>query len=194
MAWGYLGLAAVIQLLDALVLIPLSPDLLVERSRYQKGAKKWDQVLSRLMAIIGPITIWILSGIDYRYSWSPETPMWLLIISAGFVFSGGLLSLWAMASNKFFIGMVRIQKERGHSVITSGPYQYIRHPGYLGGLLYIFFTPIMLGSVWALIPAVLTCGVVVLRTYLEDNTLKDELAGYLEYSQVVRSRLLPGIW
>ena len=120
--------------------------------------------------------------------------MWLVIISAGFVFLGGLVSLWAMASNKFFIGMVRIQKERGHSVITSGPYQYIRHPGYLGGLLYIFFTPIMLGSVWALIPAVLTCGVVVLRTYLEDNTLKDELAGYLEYSHVVRSRLLPGIW
>ncbi len=107
MAWGYLGLAAVIQLLDALVLIPLNPDLLVERSRYQKGAKKWDQVLSRLMAIIGPITIWILSGMDYRYSWSPETPMWLVIISAGFVFSGGLLSLWSMASNKFFIGMVR---------------------------------------------------------------------------------------
>ena len=99
-----------------------------------------------------------------------------------------------MASNRFFIGMVRIQEERGHTVIQSGPYKYVRHPGYLGSLLFILFTPLMLGSLWALIPAGLTCGVVVLRTYLEDNTLKDELAGYLEYSQVVRSRLLPGIW
>ncbi len=194
MAWVYLGLAAVIQLLDALVLIPLSPDLLAERSRYQNGAKKWDQVLSRLMAIIGPITIWILSGLDYRSSWSPRILVWLVIISAGFVFSGGLLSLWAMASNKFFIGMVRIQKERGHFVITSGPYQYLRHPGYLGGLLYIYFTPIMLGSVWALIPAVLTCGVVFLRTYLEDAALKEELAGYRDYAHAVHHRLLPGIW
>jgi protein-S-isoprenylcysteine O-methyltransferase Ste14 len=117
-----------------------------------------------------------------------------VIISAGLVFLGGLLALWAMASNRFFIGMVRIQEERGHMVIKSGPYQYVRHPGYLGSLLFIFFTGLMLGSLWALIPAGLTCGVVFLRTYLEDNMLKDELAGYLEYSQEVHSRLLPGVW
>ncbi len=125
---------------------------------------------------------------------SPEFPNWLLILSAGLVIMGGLLVLWAMASNRFFIGIVPIQEERGHTVDQSGPYQYVRHPGYLGSLLFIFFTPLMLGSLWALIPAGLTYGVVVLRTYLEDNTLKDELAGYLEYSQVVRSRLLSGIW
>jgi hypothetical protein len=93
MAWVYLALVAVIQVLDALVLIPISPDLLGERSRYQKGAKKWDQVLSRLMATIGPLTIWIVSGLDYRYSWSPELPLWLAIFSTLFVFIGGLLAL-----------------------------------------------------------------------------------------------------
>ena len=194
MAWVYVALAAVIQLLDAIVLIPISPELLGERSRYQRGVKKWDQFLSRIMATIGPITIWIVSGLDFRYNWSRQFPNWLLILSVGLVFMGGLLVLWAMAANRFFIGVVRIQEERGHTVIKSGPYRYVRHPGYLGSLSFIFFTPLMLGSLWALIPAGLTCGVVVLRTYLEDNTLKDELAGYLEYSQVVRSRLLPGIW
>ena len=194
MAWVYVALAAVIQLLDAIVLIPISPDLLGERSRYQRGVKKWDQFLSRIMATIGPIMIWIVSGLDFRNSGSLEFPNWLLIQSVGLVFIGGLLALWAMASNRFFISMVRIQEERGHTVIKSGPYQYVRHPGYLGSLSFILFTPLMLGSLWALIPAGLTCGVVVLRTYLEDNMLKDELAGYLEYSHVVRSRLLPGIW
>ena len=194
MAWIYIAMAAAIQTLDAIVLNSISPELLGERSRYQKGAKKWDQFLSRIMAAIGPITIWIVSGLDYRYSWSSKFPNWLVILSAGLVFLGGLLVLWAMASNRFFIGMVRIQEERGHTVIKSGPYQYVRHPGYLGSLSFILFTPLMLGSLWALIPAGLTCGVVFLRTYLEDNTLKAELAGYLEYSQEVRSRLLPGIW
>ena len=171
MAWVYVAMAAVIQLLDAIVLIPISPELLGERSRYQRGVKKWDQFLSRIMATIGPITIWIVSGLDYRYNWSPHFPTWLVILSVGLVFICGLLVLWALASNRFFIGMVRIQEERGHTVIKSGPYQYVRHPGYLGSLLFILFTAVMLGSLWALIPAGLTCGVVFLRTYLEDNTL-----------------------
>ncbi len=194
MAWVYVIMAGVIQLLDALVLIPISPELLGERSRYQKGAKKWDQVLSRLMAVIGPLIIWVASGLDYRYSWSPELPWWLVIVSAVLVFGGGMLVLWAMAANRFFIGMVRIQKERGQVVINSGPYRYVRHPGYLGSLFFIFFTPLVLGSLWALIPAVFTCGVTFARTYLEDQTLKDELPGYLVYSGDVIYRLLPGIW
>lgn len=193
-AWAYLILAAGIQLLDAVVLIPISPDLLGERSRHQSGAKKWDQLLSRLMATIGPLTIWIFSGLDHRFNWSPEIPIWLVVISAFFVFWGGILVLWAMAANRFFIGMVRIQTERGHQVIKSGPYQYVRHPGYLGSLFFIFFTPLMLGSIWALIPAGLTCGVVFIRTYLEDRTLSAELPGYKAYTQDVSKKLIPGIW
>ena len=193
-AWAYLILAAVIQLLDAVVLIPISPDLLAERSRSQAGAKKWDQLLSRLMATIGPIIIWIVSGLDYRNGWSPDVPGWLVIVSAVIVFAGGMLVLWSMASNRFFIGMVRIQEERGHKVIKSGPYRYVRHPGYLGSLFFIIFTPLMLGSFWALIPAGLTCGVVFIRTYLEDRTLRAELQGYQAYTQDVSKKLIPGIW
>ncbi len=193
-AWAYLILAAVIQLLDAVVLIPISPDLLAERSRSQAGAKKWDQLLSRLMATIGPIIIWIVSGLDYRNGWSSDVPGWLVIVSAVIVFAGGMLVLWSMASNRFFIGMVRIQEERGHKVIKSGPYRYVRHPGYLGSLFFIIFTPLMLGSFWALIPAGLTCGVVFIRTYLEDRTLRAELQDYQAYTQDVSKKLIPGIW
>jgi protein-S-isoprenylcysteine O-methyltransferase Ste14 len=193
-AWAYLIIVAVIFVLDAVVLIPISPDLLGERSRHQANAKKWDQLLSRLMATIGPLITWIVSGLDYRFSWSPELPAWILVISGLFVLLGGLLALWAMASNRFFIGMVRIQEERGHHVIQSGPYRYVRHPGYLGSLFYIVFTPLMLGSLWGLIPALLVCGVIFLRTSLEDQVLKNELPGYQDYSQQVTRKLVPGIW
>ncbi|GAH21019.1 unnamed protein product, partial [marine sediment metagenome] len=179
-AWVYLFTAAAILVLDYVVLVPISPDLLGERSRYQKGAKAWDQLLSRLMATIGPVVILIVSGLDYRNSWSNGFPAWIVVIAMEFVLLGGLLALWAMAANRFFIGMVRIQDERGHRVVKSGPYRYIRHPGYLGSLFYILFTPLALGSLWALVPAVLTLGVILLRTYLEDNTLKNELPGYQE--------------
>ena len=193
-AWIYLFTAAAILVLDYVVLVPISPDLLGERSRYQKGAKAWDQLLSRLMATIGPVVILIVSGLNYRNSWSGDFPAWIVVIAMEFVLLGGLLALWAMAANRFFIGMVRIQDERGHRVVKSGPYRYIRHPGYLGSLFYILFTPLALGSLWALVPAMLTMGVILLRTYLEDKTLKDELHGYQEYAAEVHHRLVPGIW
>ncbi|MFC1922800.1 methyltransferase family protein [Chloroflexota bacterium] len=193
-AWVYLFTAAGILVLDYVVLVPISPDLLGERSRYQKGAKAWDQLLSRLMATIGPVLILIVSGLDFRNSWSDDFPAWLIVLSMELVLLGGLLALWAMAANRFFIGMVRIQDERGHHVIKSGPYRYVRHPGYLGSLFYILFTPLALASYWALVPAVLTMGVIILRTYLEDKTLSEELAGYEEYTRQVHSRLIPAIW
>ena len=193
-AWVYLFTAAAILVLDYIVLVPISPDLLGERSRYQKGAKAWDQLLSRLMATFGPISILIVSGLDYRNSWSDDFPAWIVVIAMEFVLLGGLLALWAMAANRFFVGMVRIQDERGHRVVKYGPYRYVRHPGYLGSLFYIFFTPLALASYWAIVPAVLTMGVILLRTYLEDTTLKDELPGYQEYTAEVHYRLVPRIW
>ena len=193
-AWVYLVTAAAILVLDYVVLVPISPDLLGERSRYQKGAKAWDQLLSRLMATIGPVVILIVSGLDYRNSWSNGFPGWIVVIAMEFVLLGGLLALWAMAANRFFVGMVRIQDERGHRVVKSGPYRYIRHPGYLGSIFYILFTPLALASYWAILPAVLTLGVILLRTYLEDKTLVEELAGYKEYTRQVCYRLIPAIW
>jgi protein-S-isoprenylcysteine O-methyltransferase Ste14 len=96
--------------------------------------------------------------------------------------------------NRFFSGTVRLQPERGQRVVSSGPYRWIRHPGYAGGLLVYLATPIFLDSIWACLPAILLTALLVLRTALEDRFLQDELAGYREYAGRVRYRLVPGVW
>ena len=97
-------------------------------------------------------------------------------------------------SNRFFSTMVRIQADRGQTVATAGPYRYVRHPGYVGYSVSFFGMALALGSLWALVPAVLMACLLVVRTALEDRTLQDELAGYTDYARQVRYRLLPGIW
>ena len=96
--------------------------------------------------------------------------------------------------NKFFSAVVRIQRERGHTVVASGPYQYVRHPGYAGGIVANFAIPLLLGSLWALVPAVLVNCLLIVRTALEDSTLQEELDGYRDYAGRVRYRLLLGVW
>ena len=96
--------------------------------------------------------------------------------------------------NRFFSGTVRIQTERGHRVVTGGPYRFVRHPGYLGGVISYLAMPLILGSAWAYIPAAVGMAVTAIRAALEDRTLKKELPGYLEYTQATRYRLIPGIW
>ena len=102
--------------------------------------------------------------------------------------------LWAMASNPFFATTVRIQDDRGHRVVSSGPYRLVRHPGYFGSLIYNLVIPLVLGSLWTFLPALLTIALLVLRTRLEDRTLQAELPGYPEYAAVVRHQLIPGVW
>ena len=101
---------------------------------------------------------------------------------------------WAESVNKFFEPTVRIQTDRGHKVIDTGPYALVRHPGYVAACLLFMGMPLALGSLWALIPAVLSCLLLVVRTILEDRTLREELSGYEEYTQRVRYRLIPGVW
>jgi len=192
-AWIYLGLVVLTQLLTASLLIPRNPELLVERSQLQEGVKGWDIGLAILMAY-GSVLIAPAAGLQVRLEGiAPISPLFLILALAA-AGLGALLTLWAMLANPFFSGMVRIQKERGHVAVSSGPYQYIRHPGYLGALIFTLATPLILGSMWAFYPAVLVGGATILRTALEDRTLQAELAGYYDYSRRVRYRLLPGIW
>jgi len=110
------------------------------------------------------------------------------------VIAGHALVVWATGTNAFFSQVVRIQTERGHTVITGGPYRYVRHPAYVGMILVVVGAPIMLGSWWALIPGVISAVLMIVRTVLEDRTLQAELSGYVEYAQHTRYRLLPGVW
>lgn len=194
LAWAYLGVLLASKVVIGLVLSRTNPELLAERGGVPKDVKSWDRPLAMAMALYGPALGWIVAGLDRRYRWSMafSTPLQVaaLLVTA----LGGALTLWAMASNRFFLGFCRIATERSHSVARGGPYQYVRHPGYLGAVVYQLATPLALDALWAFLPVALTIALTVLRTSLEDRTLQQELAGYSEYAGRVQYRLLPGLW
>jgi protein-S-isoprenylcysteine O-methyltransferase Ste14 len=193
--WVFVGLFAAASVVHVVVLLPTNPGLLAERSRgIRKGTKTWDKYVASFAAGLLPMASWIVSGLDMRNGWSPPMSFGLHIGGGVFFALGWAMLLWATASNAFFSMTVRIQEERGHALQTGGPYQFVRHPGYVGGILYQLATPFLLGSWWALIPMVLSVPLYVLRTALEDRILHGELDGYREYAQEVRYRLLPGVW
>jgi protein-S-isoprenylcysteine O-methyltransferase Ste14 len=136
----------------------------------------------------------IVAGLDERFGWSPQTAPAIHLIGLTFFALGQGLFSWAMALNKYFSTLVRIQIDRGHTVATSGPYRYIRHPSYTGYIVSFLGMSLALGSLWALTPTGLIACLLVVRTALEDRTLQDELPGYKDYAERVRYRLLPGIW
>jgi len=193
-AWVYGGVFTACVGLSTWLLVRTSPGLMAERARIGKGVKRWDLVLVPLMASVLPILTLVVSGLDERFGWSPEPHPILALAGLTAMVLGHLLFHWAMATNEFFSGVVRIQEERGHHVITGGPYCYVRHPGYVGVVLFFLPIPLVLGSLWAWIPAGVGLCVTLLRTALEDRTLRKELAGYEQYARKVRYRLLPGIW
>jgi protein-S-isoprenylcysteine O-methyltransferase Ste14 len=194
--WVLIGLLFVFLIAHPLLLVPINPDLLVERGKglRDEGVKPWDRWVASLAAGVMPMISWIVAGLDVRFGWTGSVSLIYHLLGVLGAIAGFGLFLWAMVSNAFFSEGVRIQKERGHTVATEGPYRFVRHPGYSGAILSQLSTPFLLGSIWAMIPSVASAGLYVLRTRLEDNTLIKELPGYLEYTRVTRFRLLPGIW
>jgi protein-S-isoprenylcysteine O-methyltransferase Ste14 len=195
-AWVYIGLALSGTLISRVVMARRNPDLVRERARSLSAGNvaPWDRWLMPYVAVFGPLLVFIVAGLNERFLWLPAVPLGLkgagiLVVLAGMVVSGQ-----AMLANRFFSGTVRIQKERGHQVITDGPYRWVRHPGYLGGILGYLGMPMILGSYWAFIPAGVGIAVTILRTAFEDRLLARELDGYGEYSRRTRYRLFPGIW
>jgi len=116
------------------------------------------------------------------------------VIGAIVLVLSSLFGTWAMLANRFFSAVVRIQTDRGHTVVTTGPYRFVRHPGYAAGVLGYLAMPLLLNSLWASILALLTIALIIVRTKLEDDTLQAELPGYVDYTQQTRYRLLPGVW
>ncbi|MBY6190681.1 isoprenylcysteine carboxylmethyltransferase family protein [Microbulbifer agarilyticus] len=159
-----------------------------------QGAKAWDKLLAPMMAVSIVFPMVIVAGLDHRYSWSPEIPLWLNAIGFTFITLGYMFSVWALAENRFFYSVVCIRLDRGHVVCDTGPYRAVRHPGYAGSILALFGIAIALGSLWSLIPALVASIITVIRTMLEDHTLQEELPGYREYAQRVHYRLMPGVY
>ncbi len=171
------------------------PDILAERARSMemKDAKPWDKFLAPVMAL-GSVIILIVAGLDKLFGWTSPFSLPVKLAALILILFGFVLGSWALMENRFFSGVVRIQTDRGHYVVTTGPYRFVRHPGYVGALWSYLAIPIFLNSLWAFIPTGLLVIVIFLRTYMEDKTLQTELPGYKEFSQKTKYRLLPGIW
>jgi protein-S-isoprenylcysteine O-methyltransferase Ste14 len=171
------------------------PGLLAERGRMlrHEDAKPWDKALAPLVGLGGAL-LPLAAGLDARFGWSAGFSLPVKLAALILIIGGYALSSYALVENAFFSGMVRIQTDRGHRVVTGGPYRWLRHPGYAGALLAYVTTPLFLDSAWTFVPAALLTTVLVIRTRLEDQTLQAELDGYRAYAERVRFRLLPGVW
>lgn len=191
--WLYFGLN-VAALVATFIALRHKPDLVQERLKAGPGIKSWDRVYFIISTPLWFLMV-VVAALDAgRFGWEPRVSAVVVVLGAGLFALGQGLFLWAKAVNRFFSAVVRIQTERGQTVCREGPYRFVRHPGYLSGILFGPAGALVLGSYWALIPAVLSALLLIVRTALEDKTLQAELAGYIDYTREVRFKLVPGIW
>lgn len=191
-AWAYLGLFAGAVLTVGLYVARKHPEIVNERGRPSEKTKPFDKVFAALTVPLG-LGAFAVAGLDHRFDWS-VVPLWMQI--AGFV---GLLPsvfmpYWVMAVNAYAATTVRVEVDRGHHVITDGPYRYVRHPMYIAVIVGCLFDPPAFGSWWMAIPTLLLGLLFIWRTANEDRALMEELPGYKAYATRTRYRLIPGIW
>jgi len=193
-AWVFLAAYLLITIAGQLWVMVHDPALSRERNlEIKKDAKAWDKVIVLVNAGL-TLALFVVIGLDAgRFGWSAVPGGLRLLGGLGFAASCGL-SLWAAQVNTFLAAQVRIQAERGHHVVAEGPYRYVRHPMYVGMILYDLSLPLLLGAGWALAVSAVMIALVVLRTALEDRTLQHELPGYADYARQTRYRLVPGVW
>ena len=191
--WIYMAI------LVASTVLPLSgpfrvdEGLIRERMSRKSDAKRWDWIF---VALVGILTIaeLVVPGLDHRWRWTDSLEPWVAFVGFVMVASGTAVLIMCMITNRFFSAVIRIQKDRGHAVISSGPYRVVRHPGYASWTVRTLGVPLLLESYWAFIPAGVFVASFIVRTVLEDRTLQAELSGYREYAAKVKYRLVPGIW
>lgn len=191
--WLFLAVLTVASVVITRYLQAVNSEVISARVNRHEGTKGWDWVLVGFL-MLGLISILVVAGLDdRRYHWFPVP--WCVCGIGYLMLIMGLAGMtWAEAVNKFFEPTVRIQTDRGHHVIDTGPYAIIRHPGYAFAALIILGMPLALGSIGALIPAVFAYLLLILRILLEERTLRSELPGYRQYAERVRYRLIPGVW
>jgi len=194
-AWALAIISNLVFVISRWMAVKRHPDILIERGHIleQEDAKSWDKLLVPLWFVTFVLVL-VVAGFDKLYGWSLPFSLPVVILSLTIFLAGYIFGSYALIENRFFSGMNRIQTDRGHQVVSSGPYRWVRHPGYSGPIIAYLAIPFILESWWACIPALLVSIVGILRTSLEDDMLQNELAGYREYAQHVRYRLIPGVW
>jgi protein-S-isoprenylcysteine O-methyltransferase Ste14 len=192
--WIFLGLLMIPMFVASIYFVERDPQL-VER-RLQSKEKVGEQKLIMKFAKLIFLAAFLIPGFDFRFGWSRRTfgamPVWLMIFSGAIALAGYLLTYWVMGTNSYASRIIQVEKDQ--RVISIGPYRIVRHPMYLGGVISILFTPLALGSYWALPGFALIIPVIVLRLLNEEKILRQQLPGYSEYCQSTRSRLIPLVW
>ena len=194
--WVYIGISLLGAAIFAVFMLRLNPGAIAERGSAAKagGWKQWDKIIGLVVTLIYFIGLLVVAGLDKRFGWTQPLALATQLMAVVIYAAGSGLFGWSMVTNAFFSTAVRIQDDRGQTVCDKGPYRFVRHPGYVGFIIQTLAAPMMLDSLWALIPGVLSALLLVVRTALEDRTLQQELDGYIEYAGRVRYRLLPGVW
>lgn len=172
----------------------VSDELLKERSKPGVNTKKWDKIILGF-SLLCTISMYVVAGLDSgRYNWSPLFNKYLYVLGVVLTISGQLLFLFAQSQNSFFSSTVRIQTDREHVVCDKGLYKMVRHPAYLGSIIQAIGFPLIFGSIWSIIPIIVLIILLIIRTHLEDKTLKKELKGYIEYSEKTKYKMFPYVW
>ena len=194
-AWIYLALTAIVSIGGGLWLARHDPALLAERLKpmIQRDQKPWDKLFMAMILVLWVGWI-VLMGLDAgRFHWS-RVPLIMQIAGVGLIGVGSYLVWLTFRESSYAAPVVKIQKERGHRVVTTGPYAYVRHPMYAGALGFLLGAPLLLGSWWSLAGALLLVLAMAFRAVLEERALKAELQGYTDYAARVHYRLVPYLW
>jgi protein-S-isoprenylcysteine O-methyltransferase Ste14 len=191
--WIYISIC-LLTTLASLLFMQIDDELINERSKPGEGTKKWDKLILAIL-FLAFIFMCMIAGLDSgRFHWSPVFHSFCYIIGILLTILGQILFFVAQKQNKFFSSVVRIQTDRGHTICDTGLYSLVRHPAYLSQIISNIGFPLLFGSLWSIIPSLIAIALLILRTYLEDITLKNELEGYIEYSNKIRYKFIPGIW
>ncbi len=196
MGWVFAAFSFTYALSSRLLIFSRNPELFAERSEAMKkgNIEGWDKKLMPWIAVILPMALILVAGLDHRFGWTSPFPLGVQLAAYIPMVFGAAFAQWAVMENAYFSAVVRIQTDRGQTVVSTGPYRIIRHPGYAGAMLFNLSLPFALGSFWACVPLVLLLVLTVVRTALEDRTLVLKLLGYREYAERTRRRLVPLVW
>jgi protein-S-isoprenylcysteine O-methyltransferase Ste14 len=190
--WIFFLVFWIYTIVSAIYLWRVNPEIYVARSKIHKGTKPLDKVFMVLL-LASLIAIFVVAALDTRYAWSAVANT-LVVLGYVLFTLGFAMSIWVYAVNKFAEPSIRIQTDRGHQMVNTGPYAIVRHPLYTASIILFVGMALAMGSYWALVPVTVGVAVLIVRTFFEDRVLQIELSGYREYTSQVRSRLIPGLW
>ena len=189
----YVSLYFLVSVIAFIIILWGYQDTLSERGKKRDNTKKWDKILLPILFILTFHGMYVIAGLGVRLHWN-RLPIECFYAGSILYLLSSVFTIWPVLANKHFEESSRIQNDREQFVITSGPYKIVRHPAYLGIIIWSIASYLMFGTLAVGIVSFFISAIICIRTYLEDKMLKDELAGYLEYSQTVKYRLIPFVW